>query len=384
MGLFIIAPLKASVSEFTTTNGATAFGSASQQATASSLVPNTTVVTDPDPNAWNTNTVYVPGQECTSPSDYTNPHTGETYRNVYVFLPDDDTGNYATPASATNPGKFTTGTPRIDTTSTIPNPDHEQATRDNRSIPARRNPYWSVRRRINIDSLLDRRPTITASRDEEISFVLSGDGVSNAVGLINLNASFVSLAFDKEGSAVDIQVPFTDLHEIQTWEEYFFRPLIFPRSYIFRDLPSFSHPEKDATDAQKMKLTLRNPGTKASLGQIVYGFETEYGSAVMSDGFEIAGLDFSTLGTDTFGVQAVTERPNTRTMKFSLVIRRDQIDATNRLMEGLSAGTPSIFFLTKNDALGTTLYGWVRTWRITMKRTAEKLAVLNVTIQGFV
>ena len=131
-------------------------------------------------------------------------------------------------------------------------------------------------------------------------------------------------------------------------------------------------------------INVKNPNQKALLGNLVIGTKETIGNLVLSNGFEIVGLDFSTINTNLFGELQTTERPATTTMKFQIRILRTEIQHATRFFTELKSGTPALFQLTDDPLIGTRLFGWVRTFRITMDNNRKDFAIVTATIQGLV
>ena len=348
-------------------------------------------VVDPDPVEWHPDgklvggvrLPYEPGDQVSSLGSHSNPRTGRG--NVYVFLADDGTGAYGTTPETMNtfvPSPQSQGRRNEDAI----DPDVEQESRTNPFSPDRRNPFWSPRRKINALTFNDERPFVKVTRSDNedgLTFRLNTTGVGNTIGFIDMEAASLEYTFSRNDRTVSNSIEFSDLDTIETWQEYFFKELLYPRHYLFRNIPTFAHREV-LSDDEALQITMRNPGTTVSLGQIVFGFETATGTTVDSRGQSLEGLDFSFVGVDAYGTQTRTPRAATNTMKFTIEIDRDKTDEANRFFTSLKAGTPAIFFLSPNERLGTILYGWVRNFAITPKQGTDDKSEVKATIQGLV
>ena len=313
-------------------------------------------ITQADPPIWVAPTEYAAGSTVRSP----NGGLG----NVYVALvnPTANTGN---------------------------DPDAEQLIKDNPFVLDPEEPFWQIVRKSSNNAFNDGRPNIAVGRagtrfnqPGTLTIQLTTEDEIDTIALMNIRATEVSYTFRRNGVISTKTVNLSNLSSLTNWDEYLFRETNYARNHVFRAVPSETHPAS-TPDADKLTITLRNPGGVASVGQIILGNEERIGE-IDGDSINTDILDFSERTRDDFGQLDSTRRDATLALQFRTIFPRNLTSFVQELFLEYRGGEPAVFFLTPNESFGTVVYGFWQDAKFSFYPSTDDLSIARITVEGLV
>ncbi len=300
-----------------------------------------------DPLTWSASTFYAAGSTVRSPFG--------GLGNVYVALVN----------ATSNTGK---------------DPDAEQRIKENPFAVQTETPFWQIVRKTTNDAFNDGRPNISVGRRDVLTVQMTTVDDIDTIALMNIRAASVSYAFTRAGSVETETFELSNIDNIDNWDEYLYTASDFARNHIFRNVPRAAHPSSTRS-ADKLTITLRNPGGVASIGQVVLGNEEQIGE-VDGDSVNIDTLDFSEVERDDFGQLTTTRRDAVPTVKFRTIFDRDLTSFVQELFHEYRGGRPAVFFLTPNSFFGTVVYGFLARREVSFVADSNDLSEAFVTVEG--
>lgn len=192
----------------------------------------------------------------------------------------------------------------------------------------------------------------------------------NAVVCFGLSGESVSLVVTDptDGVVYSEIVSLVDTSLIVDAYTYCFEPSRVRSEAVFASIPPYLTASFD--------LVVSDSVNDPQVGQIVLGQNydiglTRYGSTV---GIE----DYSLKDRDDFGNAIIVERPFAKLVDYDVAIPTEYTRRTAILLEGIRA-TPAVFFAGLNtDQYGTTVYGYYRSWRVTLAGPVYSFATLEI------
>jgi hypothetical protein len=233
-------------------------------------------------------------------------------------------------------------------------------------------PAWFEVRATNMWAAFDAvSATQSTSASGTISYTLAPGEIVDRVVLFNMDAVTVSLTQKDSGG----NVVFSQTVDLRTkyskgWYDYFFKPIIRKRDYVFEGLP----PYKNST----FILTFTKSGGTVAVGDIVLGREIEVGELLWQP--EVRIQDYSGKTTNTFGVTTFIKRDNARIMTCQVQIENDYFDELVRLM-ALYTSVP-VVWIGDADYSSTMIYGTFTDFRPVLDSPAGSF--VNLQIEGLI
>lgn len=177
----------------------------------------------------------------------------------------------------------------------------------------------------------------------------------------------VTITDPVEGLIKDIEMPLTDTTEVVDWFTYFFNPITQQRDVILSELPMFS--------GSVVTFELTGSGL-LSLGELVLG--DDKGLGITTTGTALSIEDFSIKSKDDFGRTFILERSFANTVTFEFAIPTTGAGRVRRILSDLRA-RPAVYFTDPNQiALGGTVYGFPRDFRINLQTPTVAFATLEI------
>jgi len=210
----------------------------------------------------------------------------------------------------------------------------------------------------NAFAMFDNSNSTATTNPDEIIVEVDVSNLTNAVALINCQASSARFEIFEAGQKIfDETVFLRDFGSVDWYDFYFGEIQLYP-NYVNYELPSI-------TDAVG-KLTLSRPGNTASIGSLVYGTSFDVGETLYGITFGIR--DFSIKDTDEFGNAILVKRGFRNTIEASLKI--DNV-AVSRVLSVLAEyrATPAVW-VADQDRDYTILFGYYNDFSIVLPHPA--------------
>lgn len=177
----------------------------------------------------------------------------------------------------------------------------------------------------------------------------------------------VTITDPVEGLIKDIEMPLIDTTEVVDWFTYFFNPITQQRDVILSELPMFS--------GSVVTFELTGSGL-LSLGELVLG--DDRGLGITTTGTALSIEDFSIKSKDDFGRTFILERSFANTVTFEFAIPTTGAGRVRRILSDLRA-RPAVYFTDPDQiALGGTVYGFPRDFRINLQTPTVAFATLEI------
>lgn len=172
--------------------------------------------------------------------------------------------------------------------------------------------------------------------------------VVNSVALIDVLAASVRIKMTDpvEGVVYDKTTQLVDSTGITDWYSYFFNSVDYATQHIVTSLPASGTPT--------LEITLAVGGGTAECGVCVIG--NAKAIAPVLAGASVGITDYSRKDKDDWGNYKITERAYAKWANFNLIIPRNKVDSTHRLLAELRA-TPSVYYASDRYS-ATTIYGF--------------------------
>lgn len=161
---------------------------------------------------------------------------------------------------------------------------------------------------------------------EAISVTIRPGRVVNAVGLVGVVGASVRVVMTApgEGTVYDRTVSLADT-SVQSWYEYFFKPIERRDSAVLLDLPAYGGAE--------LQVTVSAPDDVARVGSLVVGQVVELGEGAYPVSF--GGDDYSTIKADAFGNLEISPRLSRDSVSFTFYVDEARSGSVRRLLRRL-------------------------------------------------
>jgi hypothetical protein len=185
-----------------------------------------------------------------------------------------------------------------------------------------------------------------------------------SISAANLRVKITDLA---EGVIDEINIVLVDTTEVIDWFTYFYGPITQTRDVIISEQPFFV--------GAVVEVELTGAGT-LSLGELVIGEDRLLGTSVT--GTTLGIEDFSTKSKDQFGRTFILERAFANTVGFEFTIPTTGAGRVRRILSDLRA-KPAVYYTGPDQiALGGSVYGFPRDFRINLQTPVIAFATLEI------
>lgn len=191
----------------------------------------------------------------------------------------------------------------------------------------------------------------------------------SGIAALSISAAVLKVSIDDpvEGPVDEIEINLIDTTEVFDWFTYFYNPLTQQRDVILSELPMFA--------GNIVTFELTGSGL-LSLGELVLGDDKSLGISTTGTGLSIE--DFSIKSKDDFGRTFILERSFANTVTFEFAIPTTGAGRVRRILSDLRA-RPAVYFTDPNQiALGGTVYGFPRDFRINLQTPTVAFATLEI------
>ena len=191
----------------------------------------------------------------------------------------------------------------------------------------------------------------------------------SGIAALSISAAVLKVNIDDpvEGPIDEIEIPLIDTTEVIDWFTYFYGPLTQQRDVILSELPLFV--------GAVVTFELTGAGL-LSLGELVLGNDKDLGTSTTGTALGIE--DFSIKSKDDFGRTFIVERAFANTVTFEFAIPTTGAGRVRRILSDLRA-RPAVYFTDPNQiALGGTVYGFPRDFRINLQTPTVAFATLEI------
>lgn len=219
----------------------------------------------------------------------------------------------------------------------------------------------------------DQKVGTLVSRSGSISYQIA-TGMSDAVGLVDVEADSVTVSVSISGSPIYSKTKYLDLSGslIDDWLDYFTGPVGTRRAVDFDDLPVHS------TAIASITINGATSTTAVSVGTVGIGAARSLGSTEV--GGEVGIMDFSRKETDDFGNVTVVERGYSKRMTLRSMIATDLVDDVQRLLASVRA-TP-VIWIGEDGYDSLTIYGFFKDFSINMSDASGGQSYVSTTVEG--
>jgi len=204
-----------------------------------------------------------------------------------------------------------------------------------------------------------------------IEYTVGSFGVPiNLVSAFNLEGDSVQLVVTDatDGEVYNETITLIDNTLVVDWFTYFFEPARVRSEATFTGIPPYANADFD--------VTITDGGSSPAVGEIVFGQEYDIGVTVYNT--QVSIEDFSVKERDQFGNALLIERPFAKLVDFDVRVLTERVRRTAILLETVRA-KPAIYFAGRDtDQYGTTIYGFARSWRITLTGPAYSEGTLEI------
>lgn len=255
------------------------------------------------------------------------------------------------------------------------NPDAEQAALANPLIDNPSPVNWQVISATNRWKPFDGKPSLLASRANDITIELTPGTFYSGMAIFGADATEmrVTMTDPTEGVVFDRTIDLADGPQIVSWDDYFFNQLSFIKDITLLDLPLFANAE--------IRVRLVNSNGVARVGQIAVGRVWDVGETLVS-GTSLAGLDFSYVKTDDFGDLTRVKREATQLHTFDVAIPSGRLFDFKKRMTDFRGGELAVWVGDQSPQLASSSFGFSRDWRVVY--SSRDWAVVSIQIQGVV
>jgi len=219
----------------------------------------------------------------------------------------------------------------------------------------------------NAWAMFDTKVGTQTTNADAIAVKLNLSGVTNAIGLVNVEASSatVTVTDSVEGVVYQRTESLVDAGA-NDWYQYFFSPIERKSSYAFLDLPAYWNATID--------VSIDYSGGIAKCGALVAGTQVNLGNAKY--GLNVGILDYSRKEVDAFGNWKVIERGFSDTVDFDIQLDSSKVAAVKNALTSVRA-TPALY-IGHQDYPETQVFGYYRDFQINLATPIISDATLTV------
>lgn len=199
--------------------------------------------------------------------------------------------------------------------------------------------------------------------------VVLAPGTANAIALLELVGTSVTVAMTSSGTTVYSNTISLDGSSIGDYYDYFFAPFVQKNTVVLTDLPPYANGI----------ITLTLTGSTVSLGLVCVGLFSELGGAQYG---ATAGItDYSLKTTDAFGNTTLTRRAYSKRPSVKLMLEKSAVNRVFRTLSDLRA-MPCVWVGVDDAELEPlTVFGFFKDFSLEVSYPTAALCSLE--IEGF-
>ncbi len=236
------------------------------------------------------------------------------------------------------------------------------------------NTWWVLVGSNNRHRMFDLRNSSATSRAGGIDVTITPGQVCNGIVLLNVAPTTsvrVTMTDPVAGVVYDKTTPMQAAPSAAAAFEYCFDPITYADTLIAIDMPLY---RKAST---RVQVITANAAAIASVGVLAIGLAKELGIGVKL-GAAVGIRDYSTKEKNKYGDFMVVERDFSKLAKFSVVLKRNQVDAAQTLLASFR-GIPCVYIGT-DYYTSTVVFGYYEEFAISIDY--YDLSILNINLEG--
>jgi hypothetical protein len=191
-----------------------------------------------------------------------------------------------------------------------------------------------------------------------------------AVSFFGLNGNSVNVTVtdSTDGEVYNEDFSLLDNSEIVDLFTYFFAEQGLKTEALFTGIPPYLNSDVEVT-------ITADTGTNAKVGQIVFGFLSNFG--LTTYGTSVGIEDYSRKETDAFGNFIITERAFAKLVDYDVRLETGKARTVQNTLANFRA-TPLVYIGSEDEAFATIVYGFYRRFDITLEGPAYSFAAIEV------
>jgi len=198
----------------------------------------------------------------------------------------------------------------------------------------------------------------------------SADTNVTAVSFFGLSGNSVNVTVtdSTDGEVYNEDFSLLDNSEIVDLFTYFFAEQGVKTEALFTGIPPYLNSDVEVT-------ITADTGTNAKVGQIVFGFLSNFG--LTTYGTSVGIEDYSRKETDAFGNFIITERAFAKLVDYDVRLETGKARTVQNTLANFRA-TPLVYIGSEDEALAAIVYGFYRRFDITLEGPAYSFAAIEV------
>ena len=212
--------------------------------------------------------------------------------------------------------------------------------------------------------------TGTLGTDSVTTFVVPNDApddlqyycVAHGISMGN------DITVEGDGEVYNEDFSLLDNGDIVDWFTYFFAEQGVKTEALFTGIPPYLDSSVEVT-------ITADSGTNAKVGQIVFGFLSNFG--LTTYGTSVGIEDYSRKETDAFGNFIITERAFAKLVDYDVRLETGKARTVQNTLANFRA-TPIVYIGSQDEALAAIVYGFYRRFDITLEGPAYSFAAIEV------
>lgn len=232
-------------------------------------------------------------------------------------------------------------------------------------------PYWLEVSSTNRWRMFDQTVNSATTAADSIVVELQ-PGAINAVGLIELLGSTVTVELLDGSTVVYSETKDIDQTPVADWYAYFFEPYQWATAVLFEDVPSYL--------TGTVRITISGTGT-VECGGVVVGQIYSVGDTLV--GVTAGIVDYSRKSTNDFGVTSIVQRAYAKRASAKLILSNTDLARVHALLASVRA-TPCLWV--GDDDTQTyaplVIFGWYRDFQIDI--AYRTTSYCNLEIEGMI
>lgn len=212
--------------------------------------------------------------------------------------------------------------------------------------------------------------TGTAGTDGETTFVVPDDAPDDLQYYCTTHGINMGndITVEGDGEVYNEDFSLLDNGDIVDWFTYFFAEQGVKTEALFTGIPPYLDSSVEVT-------VTADSGTNAKVGQIVFGFLSNFG--LTTYGTSVGIEDYSRKETDAFGNFIITERAFAKLVDYDVRLETGKARTVQNTLANFRA-TPIVYIGSQDEALAAIVYGFYRRFDITLEGPAYSFAAIEV------
>jgi hypothetical protein len=238
------------------------------------------------------------------------------------------------------------------------------------NAPATNTTKWLAVGASNYAAMFDTKNGTQTSNTNTISVTIQTTELINAIGLVNLDASYVRVQMVETVGSTTVYDKTITLKTLPAndWYSFYFGEFIYKDNAVFSDLPPYRNNRITVT------ITSAATGGIAKVGTLALGKLETIGLAKW--GVKLGFADYSRKDTDEFGNYTVIERSYANTMEVNVEVETSLISNIQRLRSQLRA--KPVVWVASETYTETTAFGFFSQFDINLSNPIVSNATINI------